>query len=178
MLAYLAYALIIMHIALGSLQSEMDPLLVLAVSASLGLVFSLHIISICKLQNKKIIASSWASDGYAFVCKVSEIPENRARIIELLGERVAVFSYNNQISAVSNVCKHQNGPLGEGRIIDGCITCPWHGFQYRPEDGQSPPPFKEKIATFKVRIEDDKVYVNPKALPEGTYVEAAKIPTR
>ena len=27
------------------------------------------------------------------------------------------------------------GPLGEGKIVDGCITCPWHGFQYRPQDG-------------------------------------------
>jgi nitrite reductase/ring-hydroxylating ferredoxin subunit len=30
----------------------------------------------------------------------------------------------------------QNGPLGEGRIVDGCITCPWHGYQYRPDTGR------------------------------------------
>mgnify|MGYP003753304843 CR=1 FL=1 len=46
-----------------------------------------------------------------------------------------------------NVCKHQMGPLGEGKIIDGCITCPWHGYQYLPANGQSPPPFTEMVKT-------------------------------
>lgn len=26
------------------------------------------------------------------------------------------------------MCKHQNDPLGEGKIVDGCVTCPWHGY--------------------------------------------------
>jgi nitrite reductase/ring-hydroxylating ferredoxin subunit len=58
---------------------------------------------------------------------------------------VAIFKYDGKISAISNVCQHQNGPLGEGKIIDGLVTCPWHGFQYCPHDGASPEPFKEKV---------------------------------
>ncbi|MCB0599501.1 MAG: Rieske (2Fe-2S) protein, partial [Phaeodactylibacter sp.] len=66
-------------------------------------------------------------------------------------------------------------PLGEGKIVDGCITCPWHGYQYRPEDGQSPPPFTEKVATYDVKVVDGKVYVNPEPYPEGTPRPAAAI---
>ena len=89
-------------------------------------------------------------------------------------ENVAVFKYDGKLSAVHNACKHQGGPLGEGKIVDGCITCPWHGYQYQPENGQSPPPFTEKISTFELNIKDNEVYINPHALPEGTAVEPVK----
>jgi sulfoxide reductase heme-binding subunit YedZ len=107
---------------------------------------------------------------------VDEIPEKRARVVCLRGrERVAVFRYGGRVSAVSNVCAHQAGPLGEGAIIDGCVTCPWHGYQYRPEDGQSPPPYTEKIPTYEVRVEGGRVMLNPEARPPGAPVEPARI---
>jgi nitrite reductase/ring-hydroxylating ferredoxin subunit len=94
------------------------------------------------------------------------------------GERVAIFRYDGKISAVSNVCQHQNGPLGEGKIgDDGCITCPWHGFQYKPETGASPPPFTEKVPTFNVKIADGKVFVHRKPNKAGTFVEPAVFTT-
>jgi len=58
--------------------------------------------------------------------------------------------------------------LGEGKILDGCITCPWHGYQYLPHNGQSPPPFKERVSTYDVRIEGSKVWLNPTPYAEGT----------
>ena len=73
-----------------------------------------------------------------------------------------------QIGALTNLCAHQNGPIGEGRIIDGCVTCPWHGYQYRLADGCAPPPFTEKLATYRVRIRDGVVEVDPSPLPPGT----------
>lgn len=103
-----------------------------------------------------------------YACEVSDIPDNRAKMLIIKGENIALFKYGNKLSAVHNLCKHQNGPLSEGKIIDGCITCPWHGYQYRPEDGQSPPPFKEMVSTYDVMVEGTKVFVNPKPYPEGT----------
>ena len=64
-----------------------------------------------------------------------------------------MFRDGAQIGALSNLCAHQNGPIGEGRIIDGCVTCPWHGYQYRLQDGCAPPPFTEKLVTYRVRID-------------------------
>ena len=54
------------------------------------------------------------------------------------------------------------------RIIDGLVTCPWHGFQYRLEDGCAPPPFTERLATHRVRINRGVVEVDPQPLPPGT----------
>ena len=86
-----------------------------------------------------------------------------------------MFKYAGRVSAVSNVCRHQNGPLGEGKIVDGCITCPWHGYQYLPGNGCAPPPFTEKLPTFRVRVEHGRVLVHPQPLPAGTPVEPARI---
>jgi len=82
-----------------------------------------------------------------------------------------VFRHENRLSAISNACAHQNGPLGEGRIIDGCVTCPWHGFQFRLADGCSPSPFTEKVPTYALKRVGDVIFVSSKKNPPGTYVE-------
>ncbi len=180
MLVYVAYGLILVHVALGSLQAPERPSL-LAVLLGIGFagIASLHLVA---GRRDRAPAPTAAVEGSAIdVCAVSDIPLDRARIFLLSGERVAVFRYRaeggERIAAVSNVCQHQNGPLGEGRVIDGCITCPWHGYQYRPEDGCSPAPFTETIPTFNVRVERDRVLVDPQPNPPGTHAEPARLGT-
>lgn len=173
-LVYVAYALLIGHVVLGVLQAETS--WVLAVSLGLGmfLVIGLHIAAAFKETD--LDEETVSNDEFVEACAVDEIPEKRACIRTIAGERVAIFKYDGKISAISNVCQHQNGPLGEGRIgDDGCITCPWHGFQYLPDTGASPPPFTEKVPTFNVKIEDGKVFVRRKPNKAGTRVEPVKI---
>lgn len=175
---YIAYALLVAHVALGALQSEPNLLLVALVSASVVTVVGLHLAAALRerrTDEQKLTASR---DGYVEVCPIDSIAEGRARIFCLSGERVAVFRYDGKVSALSNVCQHQNGPLGEGRIIDGCVTCPWHGFQYLPESGASPPPFTEKVPTFNLRVIDDRVWVHPLPNPPGTPVEPGQVSRR
>lgn len=173
-LVYVAYAALIGHVALGVLQAETSPLLAASLGLGLILVTGLHLAAAFK-ETELDQEKRAGEDGFVDVCAVDEIPENRACIATVSGERVAVFKYDGKVSVVSNVCQHQNGPLGEGQIIDGCITCPWHGFQYEPATGASPPPFTEKVPTFSVRIERGRVLIDPQPNPAGTRVEPAKI---
>ncbi|MGJ5814584.1 Rieske 2Fe-2S domain-containing protein [Paludibaculum fermentans] len=167
MAVYLAYALLIGHVVLGALQSEPSLLLSGFLAAGMALVVGLHLAA--GFQERRIDAARGAAQAHGFVdvCDIKAIPEKRARIVSLAGERVAVFRHDGRVSAVSNVCQHQNGPLGEGRIIDGCITCPWHGYQYLPETGASPPPFTEKVPVFRTQVIGDRVLVHPQPLPGG-----------
>jgi len=114
-------------------------------------------------------------EGFYQVCSIHDIKESRAKTCFINGENVAIFKYEGKVSAVHNVCKHQMGPLGEGKIIDGCITCPWHGYQYLPENGKSPEPFTEKVKTYDIKVINDNIWVNLSPNPEGTYVQPAKI---
>jgi sulfoxide reductase heme-binding subunit YedZ len=175
MLVYLAYALLVAHVVLGALQSETSPVLAAALGVGVAAVVSLHLAAAFKSKQIDSARRSASSEGFVEVCRIDRIPEKCATIVSVSGERVAVFRYDGKVSAISNVCQHQNGPLGEGRIIDGCVTCPWHGYQYRPESGSAPAPFKEKIPTFRVKVVDSTVFVHPQPNSPGTYVEPAQI---
>jgi methionine sulfoxide reductase heme-binding subunit len=176
MLVYVAYGLLIAHVTLGVLQAETSPLLAGALGVGMATVLGLHVAAACRERAADAPPQQQAgADRFIEVCAVDEIPEKRARVVSLSGERVAVFKYDGKVSAISNVCQHQNGPLGEGKVIDGCVTCPWHGYQYLPCSGASPAPFTEKVPTFNVRVADGKVFVDPVPNPPGTHVEPARV---
>ena len=174
MLVYVAYGLLIAHVTLGVLQAETNLILATALGVGMIVVLSLHWLAAQREHTIDAANATMANDGFVAVCNVDEISNNRARIVSLSGERVAVFKYDGKVSALSNVCQHQNGPLGEGKVIDGCVTCPWHGFQYAPDTGASPAPFTEKVPTFQVKVVGGKVFVHPQPNPPGTFVEPAK----
>jgi methionine sulfoxide reductase heme-binding subunit len=175
MAVYAAYALLVAHVVLGALQTDTNAALAVMLGAGLALVATLHLLAGAKERRIDRLSARAAEDGFVEVCQVDSIPEKCAKVISLGGERVAVFRYDGKISAVSNVCRHQNGPLGEGRILDGCITCPWHGYQYLPASGASPAPFTDKVPTFQSRVVGEKVLVHPRAYPPGTPVDPARI---
>ena len=171
MLVYLAYSLLIMHVVLGVIQLENSPLIFLMLLAGLIIVASLHIWAGFKEWQFDTKTNTFDTDDWVYVCDIADIPENRAKMAVINKERVAVFKYGNKLSAVHNVCKHQNGPLGEGKVVDGCITCPWHGYQYLPHNGCAPAPFTEQLATYHLKLVGQAIYINPTAQPEGTAID-------
>lgn len=179
MLVYVAYGLLVMHVALGILQTQRSAALAALVGAGVVVVTALHVIAglrECRHDARGSKRAPRAGEAWVDVGCVDDLAEQRGSTVTVGGsERIALFRHGGRISATSNVCAHQGGPLGEGKIIDGCITCPWHGWQYRPADGQSPPPFAEKIATYRVRIVGRRIEIDPSPLPPGTAVEPARI---
>ncbi len=175
MMIYVAYALLVLHVTFGVLQGEGSPLYVVTVAFGLLTVLGLHITAARRETGADHELKAMSGDGFVDAVAVADIPEKRARMVCLSGERVAIFKYEGKICAVSNVCQHQNGPLGEGKIVFGCITCPWHGYQYQPDTGASPPPFVEKVPTFNVRVKNGRVFVNPIPNPAGMKAEPALI---
>ncbi|MFC0771984.1 Rieske 2Fe-2S domain-containing protein [Terrimonas alba] len=168
MFVYLAYLLVVMHVMLGVIQYEKNPVFVIILFAGTTTLVTLHLLAAFKERKVDNANFNLTKDGFVIVCDVNEMEENRAKIFCIDKERIAVYRHENKLYAIHNVCKHQGGPLGEGKIIDGCITCPWHGYQYLPHNGQSPPPFKEKVSTYDVKVIDNKVWLNPTPYPEGT----------
>lgn len=174
MMVYFAYVLLLGHVGLGALQDDRSGGFTILLAAGAALVLGLHLVAGWRERPRDRIAgddsSEWVDVGAVDDCK-----EGRARTAMVGTERVAVVRHAGGISCVSNVCRHQGGPLGEGRIVDGCLTCPWHGYQYLPESGSSPPPFTEKIPTYRVRVVGGRVQVHQTANPPGTHVPAAPV---
>jgi len=172
---YAAYGLLVGHVVLGALQTNKHAALTIVVLVGLVWLLSIHLLAGHQEIHKDRQALTPNEEGFVEVGTSSEILEKRAKVVTISGERVAVFKYDGKISAVSNVCQHQNGPLGEGKIVDGCITCPWHGYQYLPESGASPPPFHERIPTFDVKVVDDRIFIRAIPNPAGTLVTPAVV---
>jgi nitrite reductase/ring-hydroxylating ferredoxin subunit/DMSO/TMAO reductase YedYZ heme-binding membrane subunit len=172
---YIAYGLIVMHVALGVLQQETSFTFAAVLFAGLVLVLGSHLAAALRETRVERREATASEDGLVEFCLVTEVPEGRAAIRSVGGERVAVFRHEGTLSALSNVCQHQNGPLGEGRVINGCAVCPWHGYEYRLESGSSPPPFTEKVPTFRLVVRGTRVLVDPRPNPPGTPVEPVRI---
>ncbi|MBS0191991.1 MAG: ferric reductase-like transmembrane domain-containing protein [Phycisphaerales bacterium] len=158
MLVYVAYGLLIAHVGLGALQTDRNWAFVFTVLVSVLSVSAAHVAA--AMKEASVDQGTHAHDGWIDAGLEKDIPMNRARTVCASGgERIAIFRHADGLAAVTNVCAHQGGPLSEGRIIDGCITCPWHGWQYKT-DGCSPPPFQERVATYQVRVVAGRVQVS------------------
>ena len=176
MWVYRAYALLILHVLVGVLQLEKAATNYIFLGLGAATVCAFHIAAALKSRKETAYPKN-EQDKFYEVCDVREIPEDRAKVILIKDQNIAIFKYDGKLSAINNVCKHQNGPLGEGKVVDGCITCPWHGYQYYPHNGSSPPPFTEKVTTYDLELRGAVVWVNPSPYPEGTERPPLSIPS-
>lgn len=48
---------------------------------------------------------------------------------------LALVRVGDRIHALHDTCAHAGGPLSGGRLVDGCLECPWHGSRFRLESG-------------------------------------------
>ncbi len=177
MLIYPAYGSVVLHVLLGAASGHGgSPLYVWAVAAGFAIIVGLHITAGI-VQSGRDAATRRSLDGdWIDAGTVADIPEKRARRITTpSGHQIAIFKYDGKVAAISNVCAHQMGPLAEGCIKDGLVTCPWHGWQYDPATGRSPAPYTEKVETFAVRVKDGRVFVAAKPNPKGAAATPAAI---
>lgn len=94
------------------------------------------------------------------VAKSSEIVEGRARVFQVEDLRVAICKVGGEVFAVEDVCSHDDGPLGEGRLDGHAIECPRHGARFDIRTGsvlRMPAAFP--VRTFPVEERDGQVYV-------------------
>ena len=104
-----------------------------------------------------------ASPGQWIAVAPSEsIADGSAKEV-LVGELiVAVFRHSGQLHALDGMCAHQGGPLAQGTVQHGCVTCPWHGWQYELDSGiqtinrqplQKPYPVRELDGSIEIWVE-------------------------
>lgn len=175
-LVYVAYGSLVAHVAFGALQYERNPALSTMVVVGFVSLFGLHLTAHFKEHAMDHVRNPTEEDGFVEACPLDALEDGCGKAVSIDGERKAVFRHDHTIYALSNVCRHQGGPVGEGRILDGCITCPWHGWQYAPDSGVSPPPFHEVIETYPVRIHDGMIFVHPEPHALESKTQGARVP--
>ena len=98
------------------------------------------------------------------------------KLVSVKGRSVGVFNDGGRLRALRNVCPHHGAPLCRGKLSgrmlasephvyeysaaddERVIRCPWHGYEFRLDDGASiTDPERMKVRTYRVEVEDDEV---------------------
>ena len=98
--------------------------------------------------------------GWNSIGRLEALPE-RTLVPRTLGDQPLVaYRDGEDVTVLSDVCPHLSGPLHEGEIVDGCLTCPWHGSAFRLADGEPiVGPATAPVPRFDVRVEGGEVRV-------------------
>ena len=100
-----------------------------------------------------------APQQWVNVAAGDQVAEGAAIEVVSEGQIVAIFRQQGQLYALDGMCAHQGGPLAEGRLEAGCVTCPWHGWQYELATGIQTVNRRPLQKTYQVRERDGRVEV-------------------
>lgn len=99
------------------------------------------------------------TDAWRRFCSTGDVSPENPYIDKVEGEEIAIFQREDgEYSAVRNVCPHQNGPLGEGKVEDGCVYCPWHGWQFDLETGEHVHG-KATAEMYEIKTEEEDLFI-------------------
>ena len=95
------------------------------------------------------MAEQWVDAG-----SMAELQRKTLQQLELGKVRIALTYKDGEFSAVSGVCNHVGGPLGEGRLDGDYVTCPWHYWKFHCRTGLGEPGFEEDaVPRHDVKVE-------------------------
>jgi nitrite reductase (NADH) small subunit len=100
-----------------------------------------------------------AAAEFETVARADEIPPGSLAIVHAGEDVIVIANVDGEFYAVQNECLHLHGPLGDGRLEGGVLSCPWHGWQYDVRTGRNEFDHAIRLRTFDVRVEDGDVKV-------------------
>jgi nitrite reductase/ring-hydroxylating ferredoxin subunit len=81
-----------------------------------------------------------AAPGAAPALALGALETLRARLplrVDFDARAFWVVEVDGELHAYSPVCPHRLGPLEAAELLEGCITCPWHGYRFDVRTGRS-----------------------------------------
>lgn len=102
--------------------------------------------------------------AWAKLATVGELPKDSVIEVEYEGNLYAICNAGGEVRALSGVCPHEGGPLGQGTVIQGMLVCPWHMWEFDSHSGKCLVDDRMGVPTYRVKIDDSIVLVD---LPEN-----------
>ncbi|MGH2619081.1 MAG: Rieske 2Fe-2S domain-containing protein, partial [Anaerolineales bacterium] len=85
-----------------------------------------------------------------------DLRPGKVMLVQVGGQRVAVYNVGGTFYATQHDCTHEDGPLSEGDLQGTVITCPWHGSRFDVTTGKLVRgPAQRPLQTFRVSIEGE-----------------------
>ena len=78
--------------------------------------------------------------------------------------KLAITWKDGELGAISAVCNHVGGPLGQGTLAGDYVVCPWHGWKFQWQTGFGEPGFEDdRVPAYDVKLEGGRVFVAAQA---------------
>jgi nitrite reductase/ring-hydroxylating ferredoxin subunit len=112
------------------------------------------------------LPNAMSADGYRAVAKSEAVKEGGAGTFGHPSGRVAaVFRKDGKLYCIDNECRHEDGPVGEGKI-EGCkVQCPYHDWEYDFTTGICTAYPENRLETYSVREKDGFIWLGPQLTP-------------
>src|SRR5262249_2448020 len=96
---------------------------------------------------------------YYRVASIGEVPPGTGRLAEVAGEAVALFNFDGEYYAISDMCPHRGASLAEGFLDGGKVFCPWHCFDFNLKTGECAIVPSLRVRTYDVKIAEGGIFV-------------------
>lgn len=100
--------------------------------------------------------------NYVAVAKLADLDPEQGTTIKVRGRLIALFLQGEKVYAMDDCCPHMGASLATGYICDGVVSCPWHAWRFRIEDGAwvDAPGSGTRVNTYSTKIEGDEVLLD------------------
>ncbi len=105
------------------------------------------------------MSNEWADVGAEADLKKSPLQE-----VRIGRAKIALTFHEGKWGAISGVCNHVGGPLGNGTLEGDYVTCPWHYWKFHYRTGEGEPGYEaDKVPMHEVKVENGRVLVRAEA---------------
>lgn len=98
-------------------------------------------------------------DEFQIVAQIDEIPPGVGKVVLVHEKPIALFNVGGTFYAIHNVCPHEGGPLGEGRLKGCVVSCPWHDLAFDVRNGQGTDGGGYCVGSYEVRVDGTQILV-------------------
>ncbi|MBO0683927.1 MAG: aromatic ring-hydroxylating dioxygenase subunit alpha [Candidatus Dormibacteraeota bacterium] len=98
-------------------------------------------------------------DDWHVVAYAEDLPEGQPVSVKLLGEDMVLWRVGERVHAWRDLCIHRGAKLSLGRVEEGTLVCPYHGWTYDeegrcvrfPAHPEQSPPSTARAVRYNVR---------------------------
>ncbi len=74
---------------------------------------------------------------------------------------IALTYKDGAFAAISGICNHVGGPLGEGTLEGDYVVCPWHYWKFHHRTGHGESGYEQdQVPTYLTKVENGRLYVD------------------
>jgi nitrite reductase/ring-hydroxylating ferredoxin subunit/multimeric flavodoxin WrbA len=101
------------------------------------------------------------TDRWIDVGASEELAKRPVQEVRVGAKRIALTHRAGEFGAISGICNHVGGPLGQGTLEGDFVTCPWHYYKFHWRTGEGEPGYEaDRVPSHAVRTENGRVLVS------------------